>query len=388
MMIDFVIILIGLLAAAFFSGTETAFIARLYRKSSGFAEWWRQRPERILSTTLVGTNLSIVIASAVATERAIMLFGAAGEIYITIVLSIIVLIFCETIPKSAALKWSEKWTKLSAFPLIIFHWILIIVIAITTAFSKTVTFILDKIGTEDYPQPVEMMEVIRKPFSGLDEGRLTALMVFLRFASRRIMDIMISSNKIQTIALGESASEAHRKIDGGSPYLIILDNDNPVGVMDAEMVGLISPTAKITIEKISQNFVPEIKDATEYLNEASKIDFLPSLVVDEHGSVTGAVGGEPMMAKIIRTKGLYAQRALRFPNTSIIIPADMPIEKLELISGLTIPKGPYQTVGGFITETTHKIPKKEQIVEWETLRFKIISADKKHIERVEVMRIC
>ncbi|MCD6418642.1 DUF21 domain-containing protein [bacterium] len=387
-MSDFLIILFGLFAAAFFSGTETAFISRLYRSESGLSEWWRRRPERILSTTLVGTNLAIVIASAVATERAVEWFGTAGELYITIILSVFILIFCETIPKSAALRWSERWTKLSAVPLAIFHWAAIAVIAITTTFSRIITAIFEKMGTPDYPQPMEMIEVIRKPFAGLDEGRVTILMVFLRFADRRVMDIMISSNKIQRVSVGEFFKVAHRKIGGGSPYVIVEDDGKPVGVVDAALVGSVKFDDKITIDKISTIFVPEVKDAMEYLREASELNFPPALVIDEHGVVSGAVGGEPMMAKIVRTKGLSSQRVLQFPETSIIIPADMPVEKFELISGIAIPKGSYQTIGGFVLEIAHRIPGVNEVIDWEQIRFRIVSADRRHIERLEVMRIC
>ena len=194
-MTEISIILFSLLATAFFAGTETAFVARLYHAGKGICEWWRHRPERILSTTLVGTNIAIVLASSVATERAIEIWGSIGEIYVTISLSIIALIFCEIIPKSAALRWSFRWTQIAAYPLVIFHWALIPVIAASTIFSRIITKIIEKLGPTDIPEPIEMMEVLQKPMHGLDEGRLLALILFLRFAGRRAMDIMLPLTK-------------------------------------------------------------------------------------------------------------------------------------------------------------------------------------------------
>ena len=113
-MISLGLIIIGLIFTAFFAGTETAFVSRLYKKSSGLVEWWQQRPEKLLATTLVGTNIAIVISASVATELAMEILGTYSELYITIGISIIALFFCEIIPKSLALEYSSMWTKKSA----------------------------------------------------------------------------------------------------------------------------------------------------------------------------------------------------------------------------------------------------------------------------------
>lgn len=387
-MIEIIIILFCLLCAGFFAGTETAFITRLYRVMSGIAEWWRQRPEKLLATTLIGTNLALIVASSLATEKAIEIWGTIGKIYTIITLSIISLIVCETLPKSAALRWSEKWTQIAALPLLIFRWILIVVIELTAGFSRLVTAILDKIGADEYPRPVEMMDALRKPVRGLDEGRLLALFVFLRFAERKIKDIMIPLGKLSTLPIGAPVKEAHEILNAGIPYIVISDGDNPVGVLDAATAGILSPHKKITISDISTLFVPEIKDVMDYISEVSFGRFVPALVVDEFGAVVGAVGGQPIMARIMRTKTAPMQKTLRFPNTSILLSADTPIEKLEVMTGIAFPRGQYQTLGGFITEIMHKIPKPKESLVWQDLRFEIISADRRKIRRVKVTRIC
>jgi len=386
-MIDIIIILLCLVLTAFFAGTETAFVARLYRSGTGIVEWWRQRPERIIATTLVGTNLSIVIASSVATERAISLYGHWGELFVIIGMSLIALIFCEIIPKSAALRWSGTWTSLAGYPLLMFHWVLYLIIIVTSYFSRGITAIIEKISSDKSPAPAEMMEVLRKPMRGLDEGRLFALMVFLRFAGHRAMDIMIPSSKIVTIKLGTEAEKAHEILDGGSPYVIVTDNDTPVGVLDDEIAGILSPNERITLERISVLVTPETKDAFEFLWESSKNSFPPALVVDEFGSITGAIGGEPMISRITRTPSYHTNRTLELPGTSIILRADTPIERIEMITGLTIPKGPYQTLGGLIIELYREIPKSHSIFVWNSLQFRIISADARSIHRIEVTRI-
>ncbi len=388
MITEILIVFISLLFAAFFAGTETAFVTKLYRISSGPVEWWRRRPEAILTTTLLGTNIAIVTASSVATEIAVQNLGGFGELLVTIGLSVFALIFCETLPKSVALKRSEEWTRISAIPLLIFHFVMFVAIFAMTQFSKMITAVVERVGREDIPQPVEVMEVLRRPIRGLDEGRLVALLVFLRFAGRRVLDIMIPKNKLGRVSLGVPAREAQEIILGGAPYVIVYDGERAVGVLDATTAGILHPDRMLREEDVSRVFVPEVKDAVEYLGDVCGLGFTPAVVVDEFGGVVGAVGGEPMIHRIIRTRTVSSQSALLYPNTSIILPADTPVEKLELLSGTTFPKGHYQTIGGLITEITHRIPKPDEIVECSGIRFRILASDNRKVHKVEVMRIC
>ncbi len=240
-MTEIAIIVCGLVATAFFAGTETAFVARLYRPGRGPFEWWRQHPERIFATTLVGTNLSVILSSSVATEMAVEMWGTIGELYVTVILSIVVLIFCETLPKSVALKWNDLWSNLAAMPMTVFYGLFAIVIMLISAFARGVTKTIEKFSSPELPEPHELVEFLKKPMTGIDEGRLIALLVFLRFANRRVQDMMMPIGKLQSIALGSNAKKAHEFIMSGSPYVIIKENEKPIGVVDSALAGMLSP---------------------------------------------------------------------------------------------------------------------------------------------------
>jgi len=386
-MMNILIIFLGLLFTAFFAGTETAFVSRLYRKSSGLSEWWRQRPERLISTTLVGTNIAIVTATSIATEIAVENMGNFGEIYVTIGISIIALIFCETLPKSAGLRFSGKWTKAASPILWIFHIITFPVIAITTAFSRCVTLLLEKTGADDTPHPVELMELLRSPLKGLDTGRLLTILIFLRFAGRRLLDIMIPMTHTGEVKVGEKSYEAHDMLKKGIPYIVVSDSENRIlGVLDSDMTASISPDEPISIRHLSTLFVPETKDAAEFLRETGETGFPPALVVDEHGETTGIVGGGPLVEKMLRTKQT-ARRSLDIPGTSMTLRADTPIEQIELMAGLTFPRGQYRTIGGFVEEMMHCIPQKDDELLWESFSIRILSADKRRILRLRITRL-
>ncbi|RKZ34045.1 hypothetical protein DRQ33_03035 [bacterium] len=387
-MISLGLIIIGLIFTAFFAGTETAFVSRLYKKSSGLVEWWQQRPEKLLATTLVGTNIAIVISASVATELAMEILGTYSELYITIGISIIALFFCEIIPKSLALEYSSMWTKKSAGLLMLFYIIAYPIITVITAFARSITSLLEKLGEEKTPQPVELLEVLRKPLHGLDTGRLLTILLFLRFAGRRIIDLMLPISVASTVNIGEKAEIVHNILQKGFPYVVVKDDDDKiVGVLDSTLAGKISPHKKITKEHISTLFVPESKDAGEFLREIIKIGNNPALVVNEHGEITGVIGGEPLLEKMLRTREIPARKTLELPNSSVIINANTTIERFEMMTGLEVPKGQYQTIGGFVEEILHNIPKPGEELEWEFLKFKILSADKTRIYRIKITRI-
>ncbi|MCD6125027.1 DUF21 domain-containing protein [bacterium] len=383
-----IIILLGLIGAAFFAMSETAFVVRLYRYTAGKASWWQQNPEQLLVTTLVGTNISIVVAASVATEMALKVMGGYAEILVTVVFSVVSLIFCETIPKSIALQKSDKIIPWANHALLAFRAVAYPVVYAASAFSRFVTKVFERIGTTEYaPQPAELIEVLRNPIHGLDRGRLTALAALLRFAKRRVLDVMTPVSQIPVVNLGAPAREAHEKLRNGIGYVAVSKDDKLIGVLDVTLCGKIPLGEPINADRISTLFVPENKEALEFVHETRDKNFPPALVVDEFGNVTGAFGGYPIVRWIFDFGAVPSKKALQYPGASLVIRGDTPMETLELMTGERFPVGAYQTVAGFIIEKLRKIPRPGDVLVWEPLKFTVVAADQKKIVRVRVERI-
>jgi putative hemolysin len=117
-----IVLLLG--CSAFFSGSETALMtvsrARLRqlakKRSRGvkIVEGILEKPERLIGTILLGNNLVNVAMSAIATAIALSLWGDAGIIYVTVVLTVIILIFAELTPKVYARYHSEAISLITA----------------------------------------------------------------------------------------------------------------------------------------------------------------------------------------------------------------------------------------------------------------------------------
>ena len=121
MILSFFILILGLAGAAYFAGTETAFVKLLCfsEDNSGLPyniRKWLKRPQTILSVTLIGTNICVILASSVATGIAEKLFARNGELFSLITITLVSLIFCEVLPKSRALAAPESFARFASKP--------------------------------------------------------------------------------------------------------------------------------------------------------------------------------------------------------------------------------------------------------------------------------
>ncbi|HDG68359.1 MAG TPA: hypothetical protein ENG11_04355, partial [candidate division Zixibacteria bacterium] len=132
--------------------------------------------------------------------------------------------------------------------------------------------------------------------------------------------------------------------------------------------------------------VPETKDAAEFLREFMRKGNPPALVVNEHGEITGVIGGIPLVERMLRTRDIPTMRTLEVPGSSVVLPGDTPIERLELMTGIEIPRGQYQTIAGFVEEIIHRIPRRGEKLAWKQLQFEIIAADNRRIKKIRVVR--
>jgi len=146
-----IILVICLILSAFFSGSETAFISvqriKLEHLVSNRVKGARQvasmleRPEKFLSNVLLGNTLVNTAAAAIATALAVSFWGEHGVLFATIGITVILLIFCETSPKTIASQHAERLSILFARPLQFFSWLftpfVFILSWIALAFTKT-----------------------------------------------------------------------------------------------------------------------------------------------------------------------------------------------------------------------------------------------------------
>ena len=138
------------------------------------------------------------------------------------------------------------------------------------------------------------------------------------------------------------------------------------------------------------SFIPESKPITELLREFQTKKIHLAIVVDEFGGVRGLVNFEDVIEEIvgeIDDEHDDEDNQLRVVDErTVIVDAKIDIEDVETHFQLTLPEGPYESVGGFIIHRLCKVPQPGTVVQESGLSFKVLGADPRRIKSVRIVR--
>src|SRR5262249_49575878 len=151
--LSFVIVLICLLLSAFFAGSETALTASSRASMARLEKHGNRRArivnrllesrERLIGALLLGNNAVNIAASALATGVLLAWFGSAGVVYATIVMTILVVVFAEVLPKTGAFNAPDRTALLVARPM---QWVVRLLGPVLVAIEKLVRWLLKLFG--------------------------------------------------------------------------------------------------------------------------------------------------------------------------------------------------------------------------------------------------
>ena len=137
-------------------------------------------------------------------------------------------------------------------------------------------------------------------------------------------------------------------------------------------------------------FIPESKPITELLREFQLKKIHLAIVVDEFGGVRGLVTLEDVIEEIVGEIGDEhddEDNELRVVDErTVVVDAKIDIEEVEAHFDLTLPEGPYESVGGFIIHRLGKVPPAGVVVQEGPLAFKVLGADQRRIKSVRIVR--
>ncbi len=214
-------IILVLILEAFFSGTETAMVSCSRVRIRSLAEKgntrakiiWKmlQQPHRFLATTLLGTNLCVVTASALATSLCLKLFPRSGTVIATIIMVPLILIFGETVPK-AIFRAQANRIILAIAPLISFFQKILFPVVIAADFLSN--SIVRAMGIKRKIQPgflsKEDIKIIVQQIADegvLEEEEEETIHRVLDFRYRKVADVMVPLNKVVSVNYNNSRKE-------------------------------------------------------------------------------------------------------------------------------------------------------------------------------------
>ena len=399
-------IVLFLIVEAFFSGSETAIISASKTRLKALADrgdararlasQMLQKPERLLGTTLVGTNIAVTagpsLASLVIAFLLMRIFTVERPdleaAVTTAIMTPFILIFGEIIPKSIcrakanpiALTISPalKWASVVLYP----------VVAVITKISNSIALLLSKRIRQSGSTVVEELRLLARLSE--KEGLLRPQqrkMIHSVFDLERqavgsvmvpLIDVVSVRKDVALEKLYDMATET-----GFSRFPVYVDRiDNIVGIMNVlDALYSIDDTPIIHEDVI---YLPESKHVITSLQELQRSHHPLAIVVDEYGGMVGIVTVEDLVEEIVgEIRDERDHAGVEFDELTLECSGRMEIDEINERLGTEIPKEGYETVAGFVIKKADGIPEVGEKITWNNLTIKVVEANKRGVLRVK-----
>ena len=407
-----VVVLICLMLSAFFAGSETALTAssrasmlRLEKQGNrraGVVNRLLDARERMIGALLFGNNAVNIAASSLATGVLLAWFGDVGVIYATVVMTILIVVFAEVLPKTAAFNAPNRialavarpvdWTVRLLTPVLIaVEWVVSRALRLAGMGGESDTILSpheELRGTVDLLHREGGVERLdRDMFSGL-----------LDLRDLTVSDVMIHRTEMITVCAGDPPEQVVKEVLEAEVTRIPLWKERPeniVGILHAKDLLRAIQTAdgdlaKIDVTAIARPpwFVPEIRPLSEQLKAFRRRKTHFALVVDEYGEVMGLVTLEDILEEIVgditdehdvAVPGVRPQ-----PDGSVNVDGGVPIRDLNRAMEWSLPDAEATTVAGLVIHEARSIPEPGQTFTFHGFRFRVLRRDRNRITALRI----
>ena len=402
-------IAILIIISGMFSGSETSVTSVNRSKIHKLANKGDKKAKNLLklidnkndliSSILVGNNIVNILASVLATALLIDYFGSEGIFYSTLVMTCLIVIFAEVLPKNIALIKADRFALFFSWPLTIFVKIFYPVNLILKFLNHLVykIFGIDHKNsahsvTEDIRNMIDMHE---------DEGDLhkdesEMINAILDLKEITVEKIMTHRKNIYSINI-EETDTFFTKIAKSSFSRIPVWKDNPnniLGLVHAKNVlSNLDENGALDINKIKENlikpwFIPETTKAKDQLNEFIKRKEKLAFIVDEYGELMGLISMEDIIEEIVGNifdeKDFSTIGIRRLENNIFRIRGDVNIRDINRELDIAIPEGSSSTIAGYIIDQTESFPDVGQIFAYDGIIYEIINKNKNQITQIKL----
>ncbi|MDD6059227.1 MAG: hemolysin family protein [Ruminococcus sp.] len=403
-----IIVIVMMVFSALFSGTETAYSSvnklRLKNyeaqgnKKAAKALKLANRFDDVLTAVLIGNNIVNIATSSVSTLIFIDLIGSSGAAVSTVVVTILVLIFCEVLPKSYAKRNAEKLALLFAAPLSV---LVVVFKPFVWALNKLSTSIFkgDESPTVTEDELKYMIDEIEKE-GVIEEQESELVKSALEFDEITVNEILIPRTKITGIEINSTIDEI-KEIFGSEMYsrLPVYEKslDNIVGIITSKSFFKLLMSGGDDISSIIQDVshIADSKRISSALRDMQRSKVHLAVVIDQYGGTKGIVTLEDIIEELVGE--IYDEddeiiaNVVRLAPDKYEVAGDFSISDMLDFIGLDedMVKTDYTTVGGWLTDVLENLPEEGETVETGVFRLTASKVTEQTVEKVivEILRI-
>ena len=405
-----------IIISAFFSGSETGLTtasrARLTEmekrgsKRAAMVLKLTAMPERLIGALLLGNSLANITASAVATAALVKVFTDAGAVIASVIMTVLILIFAEVMPKTYAIAYPDRVATAVA-P------IMRLIVAILAPIVMTVEYIVKKtlmlfgVDTSNVESILSAHDELRGAidlhhkegtFVKKDRDMLGGI---LDLKDLEVADIMVHRTKMTMIDGSESIAVIIQQVfKSGNTRLPVWQNnpDNIVGILHTKNLFAAiqendGDSNKVKLEDILSPpwFVPDTRPLTDQLNAFLRRKTHFAIVVDEYGEVQGLITLEDIIEEIVGdikdefdavTTGVRKQL-----NGSYNIEGTVPLRDLNRSFDWNLPDDEVTTVAGLVIHEARMIPEAGQVFTFHGFRFEVLKKRKQQLSLINVTKL-
>lgn len=403
------IILICVLGEAFFSGSEIAIIsvdklrlrhsAKAGHRPSRLALEMLKKPEWILGTTLLGTNIFTITSTTLISSQLYILLGPIGIPIAIAIMAFTNWIFAEIVPKSVFQQLTNSLTPRIAYVLRGFS---LLFFPLIWLFSKTAGLLASLFGGAKAD--------LKIPFISKEELKLLMRMTtdkgdvkpserkminrLLTFTETEAQDIMLPLIDVAALsdktfvkeAIQQFVQTKHRRLPIYSDRI-----DKIIGILNSFDILDENKNKKIRPFIRAAFYIPPTMSVSVLLEQLQSTGNNMAIVVDEFGGAEGIITIEDILEEVVgeiedeydKVKPLYQIQK----EGSIIINGRMEVDDINERFELDIPEGDYESIGGFIINTLKKIPRPGESIKLPKVILTVQKATSRVVTEIKIQKV-
>ena len=378
--LPWLVVLLCILGEAFFAAAELSIVSAdpvhlALRAQQGNTAaqrvlWFREHPDRLFGTTLLGTNLSMVTASTVASLTLAAHFPTSGEGLAMLILSPLVLVGGEIIPKSIAQARAGRVAERLSGPLFVLHRALKPLVVVVQAYTG---MLYRALGIAQAPlhggfSREDLEEVMHTEALGdgdIDADEREMISRIFAFSNKEARDTMVPLVEVVAVPVTTTVREAVEVIarEGFSRLPVYRERvDDIVGILHhLDLLGASAGDQPVAELMRPPFFVPERQEVDDILVILKREAASAAIVVDEFGGALGLITLEDVLEEIVGDivdefdeAGTFWRRAA---EGGFLLSGRAPVGEVNTVFGLDLPESDdYETLAGFVLATLRRIP--------------------------------